>query len=43
MTFVLGLPEGILFLTDKNLQVMEEDLGVSILHVKQVEIVNLFN
>ena len=43
MTFVLGLPEGILFLTDKNLQVMEEDLGVLNLHVKQVEIVNLFN
>ena len=43
MTFVLGLPEGILFLTDKNLQVVEEDLGVLILHVKQVEIVTLFN
>ena len=43
MTFVLGLPEGILFLTGKNLQVVEADLGVLILHVEQVEIVNLFN
>ena len=43
MTFVLSLLEGIQFLTDKNLQVVEANLGVSILLVKQVKLVSLFN